>query len=131
MPNAKAASASTVLYPSSMPVKNAPVAYAPVGSMAAGSPRGAVSARSSRMANTHKNRGLSTLPIQVRICPGRRDRASTTAKNASENTASATPCHAPAGSTRSMPTVYETVAHRGMAKNGPMVRYSAQVKNSP
>ena len=30
-----------------------------------------------------------------------------------------------------MPTEKDVDAHRGMAKNGPMVRYSAQVKNMP
>ena len=31
----------------------------------------------------------------------------------------------------SMPTVKEVVAQRGIAKNGPIVRYSAQVKKYP
>ena len=69
-------------------------------------------------------------PIEVRMLAGRSENAATMVKNTNENSASARPlCSAPtSGST---PRVKGTVAQRGIAKNGPMVRYSAQVKHRP
>ena len=61
---------------------------------------------------------------------GRSESTATTAKNASENSASASPLPS-APTSGCIPSVKGTVAQRGMAKNGPMVRYSAQVKHRP
>ena len=55
------------------------------------------------------------------------EKPSTSAKKISEKTASASPCSS-AGSRPDTATVKGTVAQRGMAKKGPMDRYSAQVK---
>ena len=72
---------------------------------------------------------MSTLPTQTRILPGRSEKNSAAAKKAAENASRQSRVLPPCGSTCSSPTVKEVVAQRGMAKNGPMVRYSAQVKN--
>ena len=74
--------------------------------------------------------GVSVRPIEVRMLAGRSESAATMAKNASENRASARerPSAPTSGST---PRVKGTVAQRGMAKKGPMVRYSAHVKHTP
>lgn len=73
------------------------------------------------MARKQRNSGFRTLPIQVRISPGRKEKNKTAAKKSREKTASTTVWSA-VGNKLSMPTVKETVAQRGMAKNGPMVR---------
>ena len=56
------------------------------------------------------------------------ENASTTTKNTSEKIASASDWLEPAGIRVATATVKGVVAQRGMAKKGPMVRYSAQVK---
>ena len=72
--------------------------------MADTAPRGAVSARSTSTARKARNSGLSTLPTQVRISPGRSEKKSTAPKNTSEKTASASVWPV-SGSIRWMPTV--------------------------
>ena len=68
------------------------------------------------------------LPIHTVMFAGRSDRNSTSAKKTSEKISSARPSEAPSPSIGSTPVVKDVVAHLGMAKNGPMVRYSRQVK---
>ena len=75
-----------------------------------------------------RNSGVSTLPTQVRISPGLSERTSTARKNRSEKTTSTPLVYAPSPSMFCMPMVKETAPQRGMAKKGPIVRYSAQVK---
>ena len=96
---------------------------------------GALSARSTRIPSITRNTGFNTFPIQVMISPGLREKNRTTAKNKNENAACQSiyplPDTAFAGRILSIPTVKETEAHRGVAKNGPIVRYRAQVKKMP
>ena len=92
---------------------------------------GRSSAAPTRMPKLTRNTGLSTLPTQVRIPLGRRENTSTTPKKISENTARAQGDSPHVPSSGCTPTENGTVAQRGTAKNGPMVRYSAQVKNTP
>ena len=70
-------------------------------------------------------------PIQTVIFPGRREKNSTRAKNTSEKIKRARLPAAFSPSIGWIPVVKEVVAHLGMAKNGPMVRYSRQVKKYP
>ena len=67
-----------------------------------------------------------TLPIQVIISPGRRENSSTAVKKTAVNTSCASAPEA-LPSSGETPATNEVVAQRGMAKKGPMVRYSAQV----
>lgn len=101
-----------------------------MGAAALTAPRGETSARTTSTARKHRNSGLSTLPIQVSSSPGRSEKNSTAPKNTREKSASARRWSAP-GRSCCTPTVQETVAQRGMANSGPMVRYSTQVKNRP
>ena len=73
-------------------------------------------------ARNSRKQGLSTLPTQTRILPGRSEKNSAAAKKAAENASRQSRVLPPCGSTCSSPTVKEVVAQRGMAKNGPMVR---------
>ena len=130
MPNARPASASIVLYPSSTPVANGDATYAPCGATSATRADGAASAAATSTPRNTRNPGVSTLPTHVRIFPGLSESASTTAKNASEKSRSHGPC-VPLGSDCAMPTVYATVAQRGMANSGPIVRYSTHVNARP
>ena len=85
----------------------------------------AITSRDRRIRKT----GLMTRPTQVRMPLGRREKKSTSRKKTSENPSShSLSLPASSGST---PTVKEVVAHRGMAKQGPMVRYSSTVKKRP
>ncbi len=68
-------------------------------------------------------------PTHVRILLGRSEKNSTSAKKITEKTASSVT--APPVSSGSTPMVKLVAAQRGMAKSGPIVRYSAQVKNTP
>ena len=72
--------------------------------MSATEASGAVRARTTSTAKKQRNSGLSTLPIQVKISPGRSEKKSTAAKNTSEKMASASVWPV-AGSSRWMPTV--------------------------
>ena len=121
MPNARPAKASMVLYPSRKPPTKADRANAPSGAAASSRPMGLTRAVTTSTARQTRNSGLSTLPTQVRILPGRRENHSTAPKNTSENRASA-PWPPPPPSAGATPTSKGTVAHRGMAKKGPMVR---------
>ena len=76
-----------------------------------------------------RKQGFRILPTQVRILPGRSAKKSAAAKNAAEKSSRYSVLLPFCGSTCSSPTVNDVVAQRGMAKKGPMVRYSAQVKN--
>ena len=58
----------------------------------------------------------------MRIFPGRSEKNSTAPKNARENSSRNRGVHLLSGRSCSRPMVKEVVAHRGMAKNGPMVR---------
>ena len=84
-------------------------------------PIGDRTARTTRTPSRQRKSGFSTFPTQVRISPGRREKNSTAAKNTAENTASAAVCIS-AGRILSTPTVNETVAQRGIARNGPIAR---------
>lgn len=88
---------------------------------------GRSSAVTVRMPRNSKNRGFKILPTQVRMPEGRREKKSTTRKNRAEN-AHSTAFSRPWGSSGSTPTLKETVAVRGMANRGPMVRYKRHVK---
>ena len=68
-------------------------------------------------------------PTHVRILLGRSEKNSTSAKKITENMASSVT--APPVSIGSTPMVKLVAAQRGIAKSGPIVRYSAQVKNTP
>ena len=61
---------------------------------------------------------------------GRRENQSTRAKKARENSSSQS-LACPSLTRGATPTVKEVEAHLGMAKKGPMVRYSRQEKNRP
>ena len=61
------------------------------------------------------------MPTHVRILPGRREKNSAAPKNTTEKPSSQSFKFAVSGITCSRPTVNETVAQRGIAKNGPMV----------
>ena len=87
------------------------------------------SATTTRMPRKTRKQGFRILPTQVRILPGRSAKKSAAAKNATEKSSRYSVLLPFCGSTCSSPTVNDVVAQRGMAKNGPMVRYSAQVKN--
>ena len=105
-------------------------AYSPCG---ATSETCAVGESMETITNTAKNAkkvGFSSLPTHVKIFPGRSENQSAAAKNTKEKINS----HVPAllsGRRCSKPTVKEVVAQRGLAKNGPIVKYSRQVKNMP
>ena len=74
-----------------------------------------------RMPRNSKNRGFKIFPTQVRMPEGRREKYSTTRKNNAENTHRISfACSW--GSRGSTPTLKDTVAVRGMANRGPMVR---------
>ena len=129
MPKARLASASIVLYPSRKPAKNALSAYASCGTASAMLPAGRISAVTVRMPRNSKKHGLRILPTLVRILPGNSEKSSTAAKNKTENSSKKSCTFALSGKSCSSPTVNDTVAQRGIAKKGPIVRYSAQVKN--
>ena len=82
-------------------------------------------------AKKNRKSGLMILPIQRVILPGRSEKNSTKAKNAAEKTSRYSHSGESAPSKGVMPVVNETVAHLGMAKSGPMVRYRRQVKKMP
>ena len=65
--------------------------------------------------------GLMILPIQTVILPGRSEKNSTNAKKIAEKISSAMDC-APSDTRGERPVVNETVAQRGIAKSGPIVR---------
>ena len=90
---------------------------------------GVTSTTMTRMARNTRKQGVRILPTQVRILPGRSAKKSAAAKNATEKSSRYSVVLPSCGRICSRPTVKEVVAQRGMAKNGPMVRYSAQVKN--
>ena len=71
------------------------------------------------------------LPIQTVIFPGRREKNSTRPKNTRENISRTSASETFSPSIGWIPVVKEVVAHLGMAKNGPMVRYNRQVKKYP
>ena len=81
-----------------------------------------------RIPRNSRNKGFRILPTQVKMPEGRREKYSTIRKNSAENTQSAS-FSCSGGSNGKIPTLKETVAVLGMAKSGPMVRYSTQVKN--
>ena len=89
---------------------------------------GFTSAAITSTARSARKIGVRILPTWVRILPGLSENASTTTKNTSEKIASASDWLEPAGIRVATATVKGVVAQRGMAKKGPMVRYSAQVK---
>ena len=98
-----------------------PEAYAGCGAADWISLTGAASAVSTIAPRNTRNTGVSTLPTHVRIFPGLMEKARTAAKKQSEKSASGSvPASAP--SSGATPTVNETVAQRGMAKSGPIVR---------
>ena len=66
-------------------------------------------------------------PIQTVMFAGRSEKNRTSEKKISEKIKSPIPSDTPCGSMGAMPVVKEVVAHLGMAKNGPMVRYSRHV----
>ena len=80
-----------------------------------------MTARMTRTPRRQRKSGFSTFPTQVRISPGRREKKSVAAKNTAENTTRAIVCISD-GRIRSTPTVNETVAQRGIARNGPIAR---------
>ena len=88
------------------------------------------SARTIRIAKKHKNNGFNILPIQTSIFPGRSEKNKTTAKKRTENTASAI-VWSFSGNICSTPTENATVAQRGIAKKGPIVKYKTLVKQMP
>ncbi len=88
-----------------------------------------MAATTTKMPRNTRNTGFRISPTQVSIFPGRRDSANVTAKKANAKIHNAA-CPF-SGKNRSMPTVKEVAARRGMAKNGPMVRYSRHEKNAP
>ena len=75
-----------------------------------------------------RNRGVRTLPIYVRSFPGRSENHNTAAKNRSENTQIIHFAVTSLSIIGRIPTENEVDAQRGIAKNGPMVRYKRQVK---
>ena len=110
-------------------MKNGCAAYFPSGTTSATAAVGCSMAETMSTARNSRKHGLSTLPTHTRIFPGLSAKNSTAAKNASESSrrySFVLPC----GSTCSSPTVNDVVAQRGTAKNGPIVRYSRQVKPS-
>ena len=66
--------------------------------------------------------GLRILPTHVRIFPGKSEKARTAAKKSTEYTASTVGLSAPFPKSGATVTVKGTVAHLGIAKNGPIVR---------
>ena len=75
--------------------------------------------------------GLMILPIQSVILPGRSEKNSTNAKKMAEKIRSASHSFEPSVSMGVTPVVNDTVAQRGMANSGPIVRYRRQVKKMP
>ena len=75
-----------------------------------------------RIPRKNKNSGLMILPIQSVIFPGRREKSSTRAKNTAEKRNSVIRSETAFPSIGAMPVVKDVVAHRGMAKHGPMVK---------
>ena len=130
IPKASPARASIVLYPSSRPVEKAPDTYAPDASILLIFPAGEKSARITKILNKIKNRGFSIFPIHVKICPGFNEKNNTTAKNTKENIPNPA-IFPPSEINDSIPTVNETVAHLGIAKKGPIVKYKRHVKKTP
>ncbi|KIR02763.1 hypothetical protein P261_01578 [Lachnospiraceae bacterium TWA4] len=67
-------------------------------------------------------------PIQRVIFAGRSEQNSTIAKNTNENPSNSILSSAIPLKIGSAPTVNEVDAQRGIAKNGPIVKYNKQVK---
>ena len=105
------------------------MAYAPSGETDETAATGFTSAVTTSTARNTRNSGLMIRPTHVRILLGRSEKNSTSAKKITENTTSAVPASPP--SSGSTPMVKLVAAQRGIAKSGPIVRYSAQVKNTP
>jgi len=82
---------------------------------------GRSSAATTSVPRNARNTGLSSLPIQVMILLGFREKSSTAAKNTAEKIASAT-CSLASPMSLPAPTLKLVLAQRGMAKRGPMVR---------
>ena len=110
-------------------MKKGSAAYLPTASTSDTFAEGLSSTTNTRMLRKIRKNGVRILPTQVRILPGYSENSSAAAKKATEKSSRYSCILPSAGRICSRPTVKETVAHLGMAKNGPMVRYSAQVKN--
>ena len=67
-------------------------------------------------------------PIHTVIFAGRKEKNNTSAKKISEKMNNTVVPETFCPSIGSIPVVNDVVAHLGMAKNGPMVRYNRQVK---
>ena len=92
-------------------------------------PMGETKAVIRRIPRQTRKMGFRIFPIQVRILPGFKENQSTTPKNTRENKVRGTGPGEALLRRGEIPTSKGTVAHLGMAKKGPMVRYRTQVKN--
>ena len=102
-------------------MKNAPVSYEAAGATSLIEPIGEMRAATIKIARQQRNTGLRNLPIHVMIFPGLSEKVSTTAKKSSENTARQT--FSLASPRRGITAILKgTVAQRGLAKKGPIVR---------
>ena len=93
-------------------------------------PIGFTSAVTASSARLTRNIGVNIFPTHVSIFPGLRENHSTAAKNTRENIHTS---HfaVPSATSGLMPTEKDVDAQRGIANNGPIVRYSAQVNTLP
>ena len=85
-------------------------------------PLGKSAAAPTRIAIQNSSRGVSTLPIRLTSFPGDSASQQLSAKKNSEKSASGNVCEAPGAMNGTTPISNDTVAVRGMAKSGPMVK---------
>ena len=92
---------------------------------------GLLNAAFTRVPRKIKNRGLMIFPIHTVILDGRSEKNKTNPKNIKENRNKAAVSEVSFPNSGTIPVVNEVVAHLGMAKKGPIVKYNKQVNTYP